>query len=155
MNFAVATFFFFFSKFWISTCFFNGKLLLLFSTFNNVKTIIYLKWNIHMCLFELCCRNQSFYFFSKHAFNLSLFCISSFANFPLQCKCRFWLNSAWVPSSQLQCNAVVGKILSPKPEFVKEWVVDSQKILFTFADISHISWCYVKPHYSKKQCIQV
>ena len=96
----------FFPKFWISTCFFNGKLLLLFSTFNNVKTIIYLKWNIHMCLFELCCRNQFFYFFSKHAFNLSLFCISSFANFPLQCKCRFWLNSAWVPSSQLQCNAV-------------------------------------------------
>ena len=66
LNFAVTTYFLIFFK--VLNCFFNGKLLLLFSTFNNVKTIIYLKWNIHMCLFELCCRNQFFYFFFKACF---------------------------------------------------------------------------------------
>ena len=54
----------------VLNCFFNGKLLLLFSTFNNVKTIIYLKVK-YMCLsklFELCCRNQFFLNFFKACF---------------------------------------------------------------------------------------
>ena len=139
--------FYFFSKFWIAFlmanyfCYFQRSLTSKLSqNYNLFKCEIYVPIQAVWTLLS-----QPFFllFFSKHAFNLSLFCISSFANFPLQCKCRFWLNSAWVPSSQLECNAVVGKILSPKPEFVKEWVAKSQKILFTFADFSHRSWSYV------------